>query len=177
MKDRARSDLTLEAWNALKGATWPIFNEIGKLTLDENSTPAQISLLNVLYDSPTGLTPAAVARALRVTPATVTGTLDRIEDAGLIERARGQNEDRRIVDLHITPKGRELVKRWREASRAHFEKIMAPLSDAELRALIALLARIGRPIAGVPEGLASVIQLDAKPKRTAKGGKSPKRRS
>ncbi len=161
MTDRARSDLALETWNALLGAAWPIFTEIGERTLAVGATSAQISLLNVLYDSPKEMTPLAVARSLRVTPGTVTSTLNRLEVTGLIQRLRGESQDRRIVHLRITAKGRDLVKRWRESCRAHFEEVMAPLSDSELRALIALLARLGPPIAGVPEGLASRIKLKA----------------
>ncbi len=162
MTEKARSNLAVETWNALLGAAWPIFTDIGERTLQAGSTPAQISLLNVLSDSPEAMTPLAVARSLRVTPGTVTSTLNRLEETGLIERLRGESRDRRIVNLRITPKGRDLVKRWREACRGHLEKVMTPLSDSELRTLIGLLARVGPPIAGVPPGLASRIKLRAR---------------
>jgi DNA-binding MarR family transcriptional regulator len=167
MTDKARSDLAVATWNALLGAAWPIFTDIGERTARAGTTSAQISLLNVLYDSPDEMTPLAVARVLRVTPGTVTSTLNRLEEAGSIERLRGETRDRRVVKLRITPKGRDLVKRWRESCRAHFEEVMTPLSDAELRTLIALLARLGSPIAGVPEGLASRVKVAAgNPKRS-----------
>jgi len=170
MKGKERRDLAVETWNALKGASWPIFTAIGEKTVQAGSTTAQISLLNVLYDSSKDMTPLAVANSLRVTPGTVTGTLNRLEDTGFIDRARGESSDRRIVNLRITQKGHDLVKRWRESCRAYFEEIMAPLSDKELHLLIVLLTRLGPPIVGVPEGLAAVkfdhhIDQDTKPKR------------
>ncbi len=172
MTDRARSNLALEAWNALLGAAWPIFSDIGERTLAVGATSAQIGLLNVLDDSPKEMTPLAVARALGVTPGTVTSTLNRLEVAGFLQRLRGESQDRRIVHLRITPKGRDLVKRWRESCRAHLEEVMAPLSDSELRALITLLARLGPPIGGVPEGLVSRVKL----KMVRSSGSRPRRK-
>jgi DNA-binding MarR family transcriptional regulator len=160
MKEKARSDLAVETWNALKGASWPMFTAIGERTHKAGTTTAQISLLNVLYDSSEDMTPLAVARLLHVTPGTVTGTLNRLEETGLIERGRGESKDRRVIYLRITPKGRDLVKRWRESCRAYFEEITTPLSDQELRTLIVFLSRLNPPISGVPGGLASLIKID-----------------
>ncbi|MFI5421275.1 MAG: MarR family winged helix-turn-helix transcriptional regulator, partial [Nitrososphaerales archaeon] len=129
---KERSDLAVETWNALKGASWPIFTAIGEMTVQAGSTTAQMSLLNVLYDSSEDMTPLEVANSLRVTPGTVTGTLNRLEDTGMIERGRGESEDRRIIKLRITSKGRDLVKHWRESCRSYFEEILSPLSDIEL---------------------------------------------
>lgn len=159
MREKARSDLAVETWDALKGAAWPIFTAIGERTQQAGTTTAQISLLNVLFDSSSDMTPVAVARSLQVTPGTVTGTLNRLEETGLIERARGESADRRVVNLRITPKGRDLVKRWRESCRAHLDEIMASISEQDLRTLIALLSGLGPPIVGVPGGLASVVKF------------------
>lgn len=140
------------------GATWPIFAHIAMLTLQVGSTSAQISLLNVLVDSPENMTPLAVARKLKVTLGTVTGTLDRLEKTGLIQRIHGTMKDRRVVKLRITSKGRDLVKHWRQSCRDHFVKAMTPLSDQELHTLILLLTRLSPPIRGVPEGLPSLLK-------------------
>jgi DNA-binding MarR family transcriptional regulator len=43
-------------------------------------------------------------------PSTMTGLIDRLEKKGYVERDRGR-EDRRIVKLSLTPKGKELVRR------------------------------------------------------------------
>ena len=158
MNEKTRSDLDVEAWNALIGATWPVFTAFTASAQKAKTTTAQLSLLNVLYDSAGGITPLEVARCLSVTPGTVTGTLNRLEETGLIERARGERKDRRVIILRITPKGRDLVKHWRESCRVFYESAMTPLSDAELRTLITLLSRIGPPINGVPPGLALLIK-------------------
>jgi DNA-binding MarR family transcriptional regulator len=43
-------------------------------------------------------------------PSTVTGVVDRLEKKGYVVRDRGQ-EDRRVVEVKLTPKGKELVKK------------------------------------------------------------------
>ncbi len=156
---KAGGDLTVRTWDALKGAFWPIFLAIGEKTREAGTTPAQISLLFVLFSSAGTMTPAAVARVLGVTPGTVTGTLNPLEDMDLIERVRGETADRRVVQLRLTPKGRGLLKGWLESSRVIIEERMGPLSVEERRTLTALLARIGPPIPGVPETLASTLRL------------------
>ena len=43
-------------------------------------------------------------------PSTVSGVVDRLEKKGYVVRDRGQ-EDRRVVTVHLTPKGKKLVKK------------------------------------------------------------------
>lgn len=151
---RARTERAVATWDALKGASWPIFTAIGERTAKAGLTPAQISLLNVLHDAEADMTPLSVAKTLGVRPATVTGTLDPLEEKGLIERVRGAREDRRVVLLRMTPAGRKLLRAWREACCEDIVRAMRPLADDELDALRALLARLAPPVPGVPEGLA-----------------------
>jgi DNA-binding MarR family transcriptional regulator len=161
-QNRARSDLTFETWAALLGAAWPIFTAIADNTVEAGVTSAQISLLVVLSSEGGNITPTAVARSLEVTPGTVTGTLNHLEKAGLIKRSHNAPEDRRIVNLQITPRGRDLVKRWQESCRTLFNSQMESLTDQELRTVINLLARIGPPIKGVPPRLPSILRSRAK---------------
>lgn len=161
-----RGDLAVETWDALKGAAWPIFLAIGERTRAAGMTPAQISLLFVLFQSEERLTPLAVARILGVTPATVTGTLNPLEDMGLLVRER-QRDDRRVVHLKLTPRGRTRLKAWMSSCRAILREKMAPLSPAEQRTLIRILGRIGPSDPGVPESLPDVL----KGKRRSKAAK------
>ena len=54
----------------------------------------------------TDVTATQVARSVQLSPATVTGIIDRLEQRELIERER-DNSDRRKVYLRLTPKGQE----------------------------------------------------------------------
>jgi DNA-binding MarR family transcriptional regulator len=56
-------------------------------------------------------TPSELSEELLLSPAGMTGRLDTLEKAGLVRRVRS-TEDRRRVDIEITPKGHDV---WTEA--------------------------------------------------------------
>ena len=72
--------------------------------------------LSVLQRSgaPFTMSPTALAEALRITSGTISVRLDRLENAGLVERAEG-GSDARIKPVRLTDAGRS---RWREATKA-----------------------------------------------------------
>jgi DNA-binding MarR family transcriptional regulator len=69
----------------------------------------------------------------------VTRLLDRMEEAGLLERER-RSDDRRQVETRLTRKGRELVDRLDPAVEAAHHRRLGHLTDAQLETLTRLLA-------------------------------------
>ncbi|MCA1597704.1 MAG: MarR family transcriptional regulator [Chloroflexi bacterium] len=69
-------------------------------------TPVQYGLLEVLWEMD-GQSGAALGGRLRLDGATVTGLLDRLAHAGLVER-RPHPTDRRINHVYLTKRGRAL---------------------------------------------------------------------
>lgn len=57
-----------------------------------------------------------IARRMYLHPATVVGILDRLEKHGFIVRVRS-TEDRRVVKVELTRKGRDLVKKAPEVAQ------------------------------------------------------------
>lgn len=74
----------------------------------------------------------------------VTRLLDRMEEAGLVSRAR-DDDDRRLVTTRLTALGRELVDRLDAPVEAEHRRALGHLSESQLRTLIELLtlARAG----------------------------------
>src|SRR5690606_19608482 len=70
------------------------------------TAPQLICLRAVIANGP--MTATAISREIHVSPSTVVGILDRLEDKGLIRRERGR-EDRRIVFVSATEAGRALA--------------------------------------------------------------------
>ena len=70
------------------------------------TAPQLMCLRTVIANGP--LTATAISREIHVSPSTVVGILDRLEDKGLIRRERGR-EDRRIVFVTATEAGRALA--------------------------------------------------------------------
>ena len=66
---------------------------------------SDVSVLILIAENP-GVTASAVGRALDIQRANMVPLLNRLEDAGLIERAP---IDRKSFGLHLTPHGRELL--------------------------------------------------------------------
>ncbi len=81
---------------------------------------------------------AQLARALLVTPPTMTRTLDTLVERGLVER-QPDAANRRQVALAITPEGRTLVDRYEAVISTHLHRLLAPLPpDRQERLLLAL---------------------------------------
>lgn len=105
-------------------------------------TFARLGILSLLLGNPKGgMTPSELAEQGGITRATVTGLLDGLEKEGLVERIK-HPEDRRMLHVHLTARGRELVA---ASLPAHFERaaaIVGHLTPAELQQLTALMEKI-----------------------------------
>lgn len=70
------------------------------------TAPQLVCLHTVIASGP--MTATAISREIHVSPSTVVGILDRLEEKGLIRRERGR-EDRRIVFVSATEAGVQLA--------------------------------------------------------------------
>jgi DNA-binding MarR family transcriptional regulator len=86
-------------------------------------------------------TMAELARDTSLDPAAITRALDRLEAKGLLRRERSQ-QDRRVVQLVLTPEGEEAAQRvpvvLAEVLNAH----LAGFSKTEWQTLLDLLRRV-----------------------------------
>jgi len=113
--DRARRPHTLDAWMGL-----PV-------------TVAQLkSLFFISNQRSSNL--GQLAAALGVTPANVTGIVDRLVEHDLVSRSENV-QDRRMLLLRTTGKGEELLANLRERRRNIMSDILARLSVDELAIL------------------------------------------
>jgi MarR family transcriptional regulator, organic hydroperoxide resistance regulator len=113
--DRSRRQPTLDVWMSL-----PI-------------TIAQLkSLFFISNQGSSNL--GKLAAALGVTPANVTGIVDRLLEQGLVSR-KENIQDRRMLLLRTTDKGEELVANLREKRRGYMSVILGHLSVEELTTL------------------------------------------
>ena len=75
-------------------------------------------------------TPSKVSKELMVTLGTVTTSLNNLERKGYIERVRS-DQDRRVVYLHLTKKGRLVHRLHKRFHKAMVEKIIDGMSHEE----------------------------------------------
>ena len=76
-------------------------------------------------------TPSKVSKELMVTLGTVTTSLNNLERKGYIERIRSE-QDRRVVYLHLTKKGRLVHRLHKRFHKAMVEKIIDGMSPEEM---------------------------------------------
>ncbi|MES2818043.1 MAG: MarR family transcriptional regulator [Pseudomonadota bacterium] len=102
-------------------------------------TPMQLMILQVLAGE-ARLTASALSGRVSLTAATLSGLLDRLEERGLLQRQR-DDQDRRRQWLLLSESGRELVQQAPSLLPPEFRQRFAALSDWERHGLTAALLR------------------------------------
>lgn len=105
-------------------------------------TPTQYAVLKVLWERD-GQSGAELGSRLLIDSATITGLVDRLETAGLIER-RSHGEDRRINNLFLTERGKTLQGPLDAAMDQLNDEIAREMGD-QAQTLWAALRRLGDP--------------------------------
>ncbi|MBL8868865.1 MAG: MarR family transcriptional regulator [Planctomycetaceae bacterium] len=115
-------------------------NRAGRLFREYDLTPSQYNVLRILRGEGQPLPCLEIAnRMLQVVPA-MTGLLDRLEKMELVSRERC-TQDRRVVYVDLTPKGKELVNQLDQPLAALNQKLLGHLSATELKELSRLLEK------------------------------------
>lgn len=103
-------------------------------------TQKQVSVLWLAYDAP-GIAQTDLARRLQMDRATTMAIVHALERKGLLARGGSEGDKRRIA-LRLTPEGDRALEGARGAIAEHEAWLKGRFSVAEVRQLIALLARI-----------------------------------
>jgi DNA-binding MarR family transcriptional regulator len=105
-------------------------------------TARQVTLLWLVKRSP-GLSLAELAAEEGISPPALSGYVDRLERAGLLERVRS-SEDRRRVGLRLTDDGAQLLRRVRARRTTWLAERMRSLEPGQLEAIEAALPSLQR---------------------------------
>lgn len=104
----AVSSYDLRILRALRRITRSIALHSRQLAAYSNITAPQLVCLRAVVENGP-MTSTAISREIHVSPSTVVGILDRLEDKGWVRRERGR-EDRRIVFVSATDAGIKLAQ-------------------------------------------------------------------
>jgi DNA-binding MarR family transcriptional regulator len=113
-------------------------------------TGPQLTALRTLHGAGE-LSGADLARAVRLSPATVTGILRRLEHRGLVSRRPGRS-DRRQVKFSVTPACREVLEQEPSLLSDMFLERLSQLEDWEQTQLLASLQRLASMMEGRSTG-------------------------
>ena len=109
-------------------------------TRDSGVTALQWRLITYLRRHE-GIRQGPLAELIEVEPITLSRMIDRLSDAGLVER-RADPADRRAWRLHLTPRSGELLNGVRQIAETLTDEAIDGLSEAEHNQLIALVERV-----------------------------------
>ncbi|HEY3734388.1 MAG TPA: MarR family transcriptional regulator [Streptosporangiaceae bacterium] len=123
----ARQLMAVSLWTARRHD--PLFERLGL------SAPTARALLQLPPDA--AVPTRFLAGRLKVDPSNVTGVVDRLEGAGLVERG-SEPDDRRVKTLALTQAGRKMRDDMYAAIASEMPALSG-LTDAELDSLLDLL--------------------------------------
>jgi MarR family transcriptional regulator for hemolysin len=116
------------------------------------ATKAQWRVLARLHRSGGGLRQIELADALDVEPITLCRMIDRLEEAGLVERRRDE-ADRRAWRIHLTAEAAPVLVKLEAMGIAFNADINAGISEADRAAALRVLARIRHNLDQIEQGL------------------------
>lgn len=102
----------------------------GKLNLTFPQT-----LVLTLLDSDGPMPISALAKATGSANSTISGVVDRLEKAGLLQRIRSER-DRRVIYVDVTDKYKEIREETESYALARFAKTIQSLSDEEVNRIV-----------------------------------------
>lgn len=101
----------------------------------------QVPILGLLGENGT-MTQRQIAEEIRVTPATICGTMKRMEKAGLIRREPNAN-DGRVNCISLTDEGRARMTEAKAAIDQSHSEMLAGFSQEELQMMYGFVKRMG----------------------------------
>ncbi len=121
-----------------------VFLRLTQLTRDETPDDLiaqlnvnQLRALNLIYNKP-GISQKALAEELEITSASVSVSISKMLEAGLVEKYHDE-EDGRYIHLYLGPRGRELVRRVEAAQVNSIAELLAGLPLDEQRGIVEAL--------------------------------------
>ncbi|MHC4906374.1 MAG: MarR family winged helix-turn-helix transcriptional regulator, partial [Planctomycetota bacterium] len=105
-------------------------------------TDVQFNLMMLIkhHGNDEGLSQARLSEMMMVNRANVTGLIDRLEKAGMVQRTAA--EDRRYNMIQLTPKGQKLLKKLDPAYGKEVHKAMSVLTKTDLKHLVAACEKL-----------------------------------
>lgn len=141
----AALDLTPEAdqiLRAVRRITQSITIQSKQLYRQSGLTVPQLLCLRAISAARSvDVTAAEISRQVRLSPATVTGIIDRLERYGLVQRKRFAH-DRRKVGLRLTAEGRERLATMPRPLQERFVRGLNELTEADRKSLLRALQQV-----------------------------------
>ena len=144
MTSDASADTLVEA---LVRSTFQVTGVLTRIGAEHDLSLTQLRVLGILRDRRARMTELAVF--LGLDKSTMSGLIDRAERRGLLSRGKNP-EDRRVVDVFLTPAGLELSERLYDDVRRALGPATARLDPVQRDQLVQLLEPVLTSDSGLP---------------------------
>ncbi len=122
-----------------------------RLVASHDITGPQLLCLIAVAEQDGEITTSELADAVHVSPSTVVGIIDRLEDKELLERTRCQ-ADRRVVRLGTTRKGKNITREVGHPLRDGLAEALQKMKSREQEQLTLGLEKLAQLMGILPEG-------------------------
>ncbi len=134
-------------WDAIGNRIFLAYNEISKTInpsqlIKVDLTSSQIKVIASFFHKAT-FTMAELSRLHGVSFSTMTSMVDRLLQSGLLERQR-DDEDRRIVLVSLSAKGKKMLDYLMRARKQYLEKFLCELTQDEVREFVKSIEIVAR---------------------------------
>ncbi|MDP6592680.1 MAG: MarR family transcriptional regulator [Candidatus Marinimicrobia bacterium] len=123
-------------YRTARGMKKMLDSELNKYSVSSS----QYTVLNTLMEDD-GLSLSEIGKRVSIDKPAVTGIADRMEKDGLVERRR-TSQDRRVIQLFMTEKGRALAEKTEGIATQIDQKLVNVLTPAEVSQFRHMLNRI-----------------------------------
>ena len=129
-----------ETYNAILAAYRMMQRRIAEMLSEEGLTQPQFQALRIVAKNG-AVFMREISDEMFVTPANITGIIDRLEARGLVERS-GRSEDRRTTNIELTPKGRALLERVEERYGRFMKNALRVFTQEEQKTFRGFLVKL-----------------------------------
>ena len=133
MPDRQNPDRSLRVWFRLIRLEARMQAAVGERLREIGVSIPQCDVLTTLTEQE-GVSQQELAKRLYVTKGNISGLIDRLAEAGLVER-RSTAVDRRQHAIHLTDAGRRMAEKAIAVQRRWIASTLGRMADADLEAL------------------------------------------
>ena len=140
MPDRPNSDRSVRVWLRLIRLEARMQAAIGERLREIGVSIPQCDVLTTLTEQE-GVSQQELATRLYVTKGNISGLIDRLAEAGLVER-RSTASDRRQHAIHLTEAGRAMAEKAIAVQRRWVAATLGRMAESDLEALEAKLVAL-----------------------------------
>jgi len=131
----------LDCFIKLMRAASSVSSAVHKHLAGERLTESQFAVLEALHHLGP-MSQKTLSQKILKSGANITTVVDNLESRGLAERKR-DSSDRRVVFVHLTPEGREVIQRLFPIHAKRISEAMGKLEIQEQKVLGALCRKLG----------------------------------